>query len=94
MHQSQRIKTQENKTIFIRQLNHTSTRKSLTSYFSKFGKVASAKITKKKSDARKNTALLTFVASNALHRALKAKHTIEQESGFKIEKFLRGKNLN
>lgn len=72
-HSTNKKANEINRTIFVCSLSSTTTRASIKKYFSKFGKLTNIKISRKKTDMRKNTALVTFKQNQSISNVLKFK---------------------
>lgn len=92
-HSTNKKANEINRTIFVCSLSSTTTRASIKKYFSKFGKLTNIKISRKKTDMRKNTALVTFKQNQSISNVLKFKQNIHKQTGFLVDRYLKGDSL-
>jgi RNA recognition motif-containing protein len=81
------------RTLFICSLTAQTSRASLRKYFSKYGKVINVKISRKKEEIRKHTALVTFKTPKSVNTVLRDKEKIRHAEGFVVSRYLKGQSL-
>ena len=87
--------TSENaRVVFVRELNHSTTKQGLIEYFSRFGEVVSVKMSLKKKDMKQNFAYVQFESLDSCQSCLESRHQILKKEGYRVEKMLEGNQLS